>query len=201
MARLRIGSNLLQGPSAGLRLGSVSLLKVAAGADEFDTWQLSGMLTYGDSHLVRFRENEIEVCRSNWDVELVGQLLTIRTAHRQIALQLSLRPNEIGVERLALKWPSGVEVTVDSQGDIIFDRLMHTEFGNLASNIRFSNTRVTSTNPISRPTPVTGNVPRNSVLHSIQFNDCMAECSGVADMLTMINLRPFLSEDMLALPS
>jgi hypothetical protein len=168
------------------------------GADESETWTLTGVLAHGEGSLVRFNNNEVEMCRSSWDVEMAGKTLTIRSAKGLVALQLSLEPHEIGIERLALRWPSGMSLDVEASGDIVLDRLMHSEFRNFASDIRLMNVRVEDGGP-NVPIILVDKHATNCMLSGVTISDCHTVCAGLVDIMKIVDLRRFVSPDCIAL--
>lgn len=197
-ARLRLGNNVLVGQRVGLSIGDQRLLEVGVGADESETWTLTGVLAHGEGSLVRFNNNEVEMCRSSWDVEMAGKTLTIRSAKGLVALQLSLEPHEIGIERLALRWPSGMSLDVEASGDIVLDRLMHSEFRNFASDIRLMNVRVEDGGP-NVPIILVDKHATNCMLSGVTISDCHTVCAGLVDIMKIVDLRRFVSPDCIAL--
>jgi len=198
--RLRIGTNLLIGPSVGLAFGSLALLEIHAGRDRLESWTLSGTLTHGAGTVARFDRNDIIACSGNWDVELAGTHLAFRTAPGQVVLMLSLEPDELAIERLDLRWPSGFSLYVEASGDITLDNLRHTGSGNSGNNWVLRDNRIVAAGSTgkSRFHLLGSGMATNTILSDLELSgNVVVHRGGLADLQTLVDVAQFLSADML----
>jgi hypothetical protein len=198
--RLRIGTNVLEGPAAGLSFGPIKLLTVEAGADTFESWTLSGALTHGQGQVARFERNRVVACSGNWDVELQGTSLTFRAGPGKIVLELSLEPDQLGIQRLDFQWPSGFRLRVDTAGEMRLDNLRHTGRGTSGTNWVFRGNKVIAAGTVhASPAPLVHlGGPRGGTWDGFSMSDStVVHFGGIADLSSLVKIDGFLSEDML----
>ncbi|MDH3292806.1 MAG: hypothetical protein OER95_00620 [Acidimicrobiia bacterium] len=89
-----------------LTVHGVEVLKVSPPEDRGGPFQLSGRFFDSDeSEVLRIVNNEIEVNSGSWDVEQVGQKITIRKQRGEITLSVAhVPPATFHVERLNMNY-------------------------------------------------------------------------------------------------
>ncbi|MDB6132528.1 MAG: hypothetical protein JWM59_771 [Verrucomicrobiales bacterium] len=143
-----LGSNKLQGPSIKFLIGELEFLRFDANSDPDEPWNLTGSLSDGAGAVVHFERNNVLACSGNWDVELEGQLLTFRRGARNIVLQLKLEPDQIVINLLNLKWPSGFGLKINSKGRLEMENLKHSEYNNTLNYISYDNVTISYRAPL-----------------------------------------------------
>lgn len=199
-ARLRFGTNLLVGTTVGFQFGPVELLRIEAGTDPLEPWLLSGGFADGTGDVLRLERNDVVACSGNWDVTFAGTLMTYRAGQRRVVVELEVRPDELGINRLNLEWPSGVILEVTRAGDVVFKNLRHTIHRNQANNIRMKSCIVQeSPRPAGFAIIGISNL-REAQLNNIEVSNCkLLAPRGMVDFRSVIDLEWLLSEDMLSL--
>jgi hypothetical protein len=195
---LAVGSNRLTGPSVGLCFGSFRLLEIQASGDDFQPWVLSGAFVHGAGHIARFDRNTVVACSGNWDVQLSGHDLTFRAGPADIVLQLGLFPTELRIQRLDLRWPSGVRFTIDNAGTICMENLRNTATNTSAGRIVLRDNLIVA----AQTGPAAFNLVNIDApgghIGTMEFGgNRIFMSSGVADLSSLLSLRNLLSEDQL----
>lgn len=108
-AELKIG-NLLYSPTVYvvLRYHGQDIIRVIPGQNE-EPGKISAIFTneFGEP-ILELRENEWVGSLDNWDVEIKGARITVRSSHGKVALQIRLDPpGRVVLERLDMRFGSG----------------------------------------------------------------------------------------------
>lgn len=193
--QLMVGNNALFGQRARIAFGTTTLLEVRSTSDPVEPWTLAGTFVHGKGRIVRFEDSEVVVCRDNWDVELVGDMMTFRAAQSIVVLQLVLQPDCIRVEQLSLEWPSGALIHVSSNGNVAIDGFVNQRGGALRRLV-FNNNRIVP----GRSSGSLCHCDPTGVTQDMTFSGCMVGSHGFADLASLINFNDFLSPETLAVP-